>query len=36
MEEVKLRNVEAEQKALFEKLVQLDVSNRTEEKNGIT
>ena len=36
MEEVKERNVEAEQKALFEKLVQLDVSNRTEEKNGLT
>lgn len=36
MEEVKLRNVEDEQKALFEKLVQLDVSNRTEEKNGLT
>lgn len=36
MEEVKARNVEAEQKALFEKLVQLDVSNRTEEKNGLT
>lgn len=36
MEEVKERNVEDEQKALFEKLVQLDVSNRTEEKNGLT
>ena len=36
MEEVKERNMEAEQKALFEKLVQLDVSNRTEEKNGLT
>lgn len=36
MEEVKERNVETEQKALFEKLVQLDVSNRTEEKNGLT
>ena len=36
MEEVEERNVEAEQKALFEKLVQLDVSNRTEEKNGLT
>lgn len=36
MEEVKLINVETEQKALFEKLVQLDVSNRTEEKNGLT
>ena len=36
MEELKERNVETEQKALFEKLVQLDVSNRTEEKNGLT
>ena len=36
MEEERLRNVEAEQKALFEKLVQLDVSSRTEEKNGLT
>ena len=36
MEEVKERNVETEQKALFEKLVQLDVSSRTEEKNGLT
>ena len=36
MEEVKERNVETEQKALFEKLVQLDVSNRTEGKNGLT
>ena len=36
MEEVKERNVETEQKALFEKLVQLDVSNRKEKKNGVT
>ena len=36
MEEVKERNVEAEQKALFEKLVQLNVNDRTEKKNDLT